>query len=344
MKPTLLFTTTCFTTQITNTVIKLHSAHTVIDAITGKSYAHAQLIRGDEKYDWLYSTANKYGQITNSILPHMPSGSDTMRCIPHHALPQGRKATYARFVATERPHKTETKRVCLTVVGNLIHYAEKVRTPTANLSTIKMLINSVTLTPGARFATFDLNDFYLGTPMARKEYMHVSTNSIPQSIIDQYHLLDLDHNIFVLVEISRGIYGLSQAGILAYNQLVAHLATHRYTPCEHTTGLWSHATRDITFCLVVDDFGMKSTNRCDAYHLLAALEQLYTVTTDWTGSLYLAMHMARDYIHHTVGISIPGYVANPGPFSTSCPQRPPPFTSRMVKTPVRRTFTNYTRT
>jgi hypothetical protein len=32
---------------------------------------------------------------------------------------------------------------------------------------------------------------------------------------------------------------------------------------------------------MVDDFGIKYTNRCDADHLLAALEQLYTVTTDW---------------------------------------------------------------
>jgi hypothetical protein len=29
----------------------------------------------------------------------------------HHQLPPGRQATYARFVATERPPKAETKRV-----------------------------------------------------------------------------------------------------------------------------------------------------------------------------------------------------------------------------------------
>jgi hypothetical protein len=173
-----------------------------------------------------------------------------MRYIPHHALPPGRKATYARFVATERPHKTETKRVHLAVGGNLIHYQNKVSTPTADLSSVKMLLNSVISTPHAHFATFDLNDFYLGTPMTRKEYMHISINSIPKSMVDQYHLLDLVHNDFILVEISRGMYGLSQAGILAYNQLVTHFATHRYTPCTHTPGLWTHVTHYITFCII----------------------------------------------------------------------------------------------
>jgi hypothetical protein len=129
--------------------------------------------------------------------------------------PPGRRDTYYRFVATERPHKAETKRARLTVGGNLVHYPDKVSTPAANLSTVKMLINSVISTPGALFATFDLKGVYLGTPMKRMEYMRIPISSIPPSIIEQYHLLDLVHNGFVLVKISRGMYGLPQAGILA---------------------------------------------------------------------------------------------------------------------------------
>jgi hypothetical protein len=74
--------------------------------------------------------------------------------------------------------------------------------------------------------------------MVRKEYMRIAITSIPQSIIDQYHLLDLVHNGLVLVAISRGMYAPPQAGILAYNQLVTHLAQHGYAPCTHTPGLW----------------------------------------------------------------------------------------------------------
>jgi hypothetical protein len=105
------------------------------------------------------------------------------------------------------------------------------------------------------------------------------------------------------------MYGLPQAGILAFNQLKTHLTTHGYAPCTNTPGLWTHSTRDITFTLVVDDFGIKYTNRDDAHHLLSALEELYTVTTDWTGSLYLAMTLRWDYIRCTGDISMHGCVA-----------------------------------
>jgi hypothetical protein len=158
--------------------------------------------------------------------------------------------------------------------------------------------------------------------------MHISINSIPKSVVDQYHILDLVQNGFVLVEITCGIYGLPQAGILAYNQLVTQLATHGYTPCTHTPGLWTHATRDITFSLMVDDFGIKYTNCCDADHLLAVIQQLYTATTYRTGSFYLAMHMAWYYINQTVDISMPGYAAKAldrfQHHALGHPQHPPP--------------------
>jgi hypothetical protein len=72
------------------------------------------------------------------------------------------------------------------------------------------------------------------------------------------------------------MYGLPQSGILAFNQLKNHLSTHDYAPCTHTPGIWTHSTRNITFSLVVNDFGIKYTNRDNAIHLLTALEEIYT--------------------------------------------------------------------
>jgi hypothetical protein len=40
-------------------------------------------------------------------------------------------------------------------------------TPTANLLTVKLLLNSIISTPNAKFMTLDLKDFYLMTPMKR---------------------------------------------------------------------------------------------------------------------------------------------------------------------------------
>jgi hypothetical protein len=220
------------------------------------------------------------------------------------------------------------------VGGNLVHYPDKVSTPTADLSTVKLLLNSVISTPGARFATFDLKDIYLGTPMTRKEYMRISLASFPQSIIDQYALNDKAHIVLVLVEISKGMYGLPQAGILTFNQLKTHLATHDYAPCTHPPGLWTHSTRDIMFSLVVDDFGIKYTNRDDAIHLLTALEEMYTVTTDWAGSLYLATTLTWDYIHSTVDISMPGYVAKALEHFQHTPTRRPRHSPQIWSKPV----------
>jgi hypothetical protein len=189
-----------------------------------------------------------------------------------------------------------------------VHYPYKVSTPTADLSTLKLLLNSVISTPGARFTTSDLKYFYLGTPMMRKEYMRIPLVSIPQTIIDQYALDNKAHKDLVIVEICKCMYGLPQVGILAFNQLKTHIASHNYAICTHTPGLWTHSTQNITFTLIVDYFGIKYTNRDDAIHLLTALEKLYTTTTNWTGSLYLAMTLSWDFIRSTVDISMYGYV------------------------------------
>jgi hypothetical protein len=298
-----------------DSTLKLHlhpllfSPLTLSSILLQETYEHAQLIRVPEADQWLYSTANECGRLTKGVTPNMPSGSETMRYLFHHQLPPGRQATFDRFVAMERPHKSETKRVRPTVGNNLVHYPEKVSTRIADLSTVKLLLNSIISTPGSLFATFDLKDFYLGTPMARKEYMRIPITSIPKTIIDQYALADKSHKGLVLVEISKGMYGLPQAGILDFNHLKSHLTTHQYTPCTHTPGLWTHTTRNMTFSLVANDFGIKYTNRDDAIHLLTSLEEIYTITTDWTGSLYLAMALNWDYIRSNFNISMPGYVA-----------------------------------
>jgi hypothetical protein len=267
-----------------------------------------RLLLGSDGVKWIWSTANEFGRLTKGVQPHMPTGSQTMWYIYHHELPKGLKATYSRFFASERPHKVDSKRVRLTVGRNQIDYPGRVSTPTAGITTAKLLFNSVISTPNARLAVFDLKDFDLGTPMERYKYMHIPLSAIPQSIIEQYTLLKYVHNGHVLVEISKGMYGLPQTGILAYEQLVRHLQSSGYSPCNHTAGIWRRHTRPITRCLVVDDFAVKYVDEADTNHLLQALESRYTVTTDWDAKMYCALSQAWDYAKRTVEISMPGYV------------------------------------
>ncbi len=55
--------------------------------------------------------------------------------------------------------------------GDRVHYPGNASTRTAHLLTIKILINSIISTTGAKFMTMDIKDFYLNTPMARYKYM-----------------------------------------------------------------------------------------------------------------------------------------------------------------------------
>jgi hypothetical protein len=161
---------------------------------------------------------------------------------------------------------------------------------------------------GRRFTVFYLKNFYLGTPMWIWEYMRIHISTIPDSTIAQYILLDLVNNGYVLVEITKGMYGLPQSRIIAYEQLVANLIKQDYAPCPYTPCLWKHATRDITFCLVADAFGVNYTDKVDAKHLINALRELYEVTTDWTGPLYIGFTLNWDYDANMVAIFMPGYI------------------------------------
>ena len=82
------------------------------------------------------------------------------------------------------------------------------------------------------------------------------------------------------------MYGLKQAAILAYKQLVKHLATFGYAPVPFSLFLWKHNTRKTQFFLCVDDFGIKFYPKSNADHLIHALKEAYLVTVDWEGRNY----------------------------------------------------------
>ena len=43
---------------------------------------------------------------------------------------------------------------------------------------------------------------------------------------------------YVYIKIIKVMYGLKQASIIAYNQLISHMDPHGYYPVLFTTGLW----------------------------------------------------------------------------------------------------------
>ena len=80
---------------------------------------------------------------------------------------------------------------------------------------------------------------------------------------------------------------------------------HGCYPVPFTTGLWTHKTRKIKFCLCVDDFGVKYFTKDDANHLLDPLKKLLGISTDWEGRNYLGLTIYWNYIEEYVDILMP---------------------------------------
>ena len=95
------------------------------------------------------------------------------------------------------------------------------------------------------------------------------------------------YNGYIFARVTNGMYVLSQAGRIANDTLVQHMAPYGYHTSKNTPGLWTHDSRPIKFTLVVDDFGVKYSVKEHALHLKSALEEKYKVTTDQEGKLFI---------------------------------------------------------
>ena len=279
----------------------------ILDEETGKSLEFRHLIKLDKYREiWMTSFANELGRLAQGIR-NIP-GTDTIDFISFSDVPEGETVTYGRIVCTFRPQKDEPNRTRLTVGGNLLVALYDVSTPTADLTTAKLLFNSVISTPGARFITLDLKNFYLKTPLPQPRYMRMPLTLLPDEIVKKYNLLSIAHNGWVYIRIKRGMYGLPEAGLLANELLKERLIKSGYYESQFTPGLYKHMWRPIIFSLVVDDFGIKCKGIEHARHLKKALEEWYEVSVDWAGKLFCGITLDWNYEMGHVDLSVPGYV------------------------------------
>jgi hypothetical protein len=172
------------------------------------------------------------------------TGTDTIFFIPKDKVPRSRAkdVMYGLITCLIRPKKTkEPNRTRLVEGGDRVHYPFNAGTPTANLLTMKLLINSMISTSGARFFTMGIKNFYLCTPMTRYEYMKLKLSNMSEDIIAHYHLFDIaTPDRYIYCKIREGMYGLPQAGIIAQELLAKRLKGHGYKQSKTTPGLWTH--------------------------------------------------------------------------------------------------------
>ena len=278
-----------------------HQAHAVTDPITGATLEYRDLIKGPDRALWEQGWCNEFRRLG-------PTGTQTIKAIAFHHIPHGRAIGNIRIVAALKPLKTEMHRIRFTIAHHHHDFEGATSTPTVDMPTVKCHINSTISTPNAKYATMDISDFYLNTIMARPEYMRIPLKIIPQQIIDEYNLAALATNGYIYFQVNKGLYGLVQAGKLAYDQLLVRLLTAGFYPAPHAPGLFLHKTRSISFTLCVDDFGIKYIHKTDIDYLIDTIQQHYKVTIDWTGSNYLGLTLDWDYINRTVDLSMPGYI------------------------------------
>ncbi len=298
----------------------------VLHPETGAPMKYRQLITHPEfKVVWNRSSANEFGRLAQGIGGRI-KGTNTIRFIRKDEVPFDRRkdVTYGKFVCELKPNKEEVERTRLTMGGDKVNYPFEVGTPTAEMLLVKTHVNSVISTPNARYMTLDIGNFYLNTPMVRPEYLKLHLSQIPEEVIDEYNLRKIaTPDGYVYIEVTKGMYGLPQAGLLANELLEKRLNEHGYKQSKLIPGLWKHDTQDITFTLVVDDFGVKYIAKADAIHLMETLKQNYKITEDWSGSKYIGLTLHWDYENRKVHLSMPGYVQKAlERFEHTAPEKP----------------------
>eukprot|EP00804_Cyclotella_cryptica_P021394 CCRYP_021023-RA/>CCRYP_021023-RA protein AED:0.34 eAED:0.34 QI:0/0/0/1/0.5/0.33/3/0/346 len=260
--------------------------HAVLNDETGELMEYRHLIANPKYRDtWQNAYGKELGRLAQG-LPGIVKGTDTIAFIQRSHVPQDRwkDVTYGRIVANFRPEKEDPYRIRLTVGGNRINYPGDCGTPTADMITVKILLNSVISTLNAKFMTIDIKDFYLNTPMARPEYMRLKLSDIPAAIIDLYKLRDIAQDGYVFVRIQK-------AGIIAQQLLEQRLQANGY----HQSKLNP----------------VKYVGKVHAEHLINTLTGHYDISTDWDGRRYIGLTLQWDYRNRTVRLSMPGYCEKP---------------------------------
>ena len=258
----------------------------------GKKLTYAKAVAGPNQAHW--HVADEV-EIDRLII------SSTLNAMHLHDQPEDRRkdTTYYNPQTKEKMdiEDNKTYRVRGTAGGNKINYPGEVSAATAEMETVKILIQSVVSDQKRElqekqqittdWITLDIKDYYLGAPLERPEYIRIPRRFIPDKSMDKHNLHQyLDHKDSILFRIDKCMYGLPQAGFLSQKRLIAHLSQHGYHQQEHVPCLFSHAN-GITFTLVVDDFGVKIPNKAAAEHLINVLEKEYKLHKDWKGAKYL---------------------------------------------------------
>jgi hypothetical protein len=132
-----------------------HLANSVIHPVTGKEMEYAALMKDPQlKPLWTRGFGNECGRLFQGIRDI--AGTVTCFFVTLTDIPKDRKITYGKIVGDYKPHKKEKEHVRLTVGGDRLDYSGDVTTSTADITTLKILINRTLSTEDAAMMMMDI--------------------------------------------------------------------------------------------------------------------------------------------------------------------------------------------
>ena len=326
---------------------RAYIAGSIWDATLNKWMPYRDLIRHPEPHTralWLRSGENEFGRLTEGFKDI--TGMQVLEWITKEEIPPNKTPTYPRYTVAYRPEKDEKERTRITAGGDRLEYEGITTTHTASMETIKIHINSVLSTPGAKWCSGDISNMYLESTLPDPQYVKFRLSLIPPAYATAYELQDIaDQHGNVYARIKKAWYGLKESGKIAHDDLVQHLERYGYRKARHTEGLFTHITRSISFTLVVDDFGIKYIDKADVDYLIRAINSKYKFKVDWEGKQYVGMHLQWDYDQRQVKVSMDGYLQEAlkefqheppkQVFHSPSKMEPPDYGSRIQYAPTR---------
>ena len=149
-------------TELTNPHKLLNEyAGSILDEDTGELLEYRHLTKHPKyKETWSHSYGNEIRRLVQGMLGRVNS-IDTIFFINKIDVPWEwhKDITYRCIMCDYRKGKAEPNRTRLMVGGDKINYPDDCGTPTADLLTIKLLLNSATSTPHVRFLIVDTKNF-----------------------------------------------------------------------------------------------------------------------------------------------------------------------------------------
>jgi hypothetical protein len=133
---------------------------------------------------WQMVFGKDFGGMAHGDHKSGQQGTISIFVMTHHKISRiskgGQTITYARVSVHFSPQKMDPHCIQITAKGNLIKYQGEFLTRTTNLTTSKLMWNSVLSTKDARYMCLNIKNFYLSTLLNRYKYMKMPLALFPE--------------------------------------------------------------------------------------------------------------------------------------------------------------------